>query len=243
MPDASKEFTALGLQLGKTSPFITYLLLKKNISQQTDCALYVAGLPYGINDDVLKTVFSSFGAVSGVGIQPSKTSAVLLFQDASSVTAALKAAASGAVIECEHEVSGQPRGLKAWVQQHKAKRPGNAALSEQLDKWMEQYDVEEERQRKAREEAMAEDGWTVVVRSKGHKRVREDEGVTYVTGGVASAAAQAAAAAKKPKVHETFYRFQQREQRRNELMQLREKFEADKKRIQALRSARNFRPS
>lgn len=49
---------------------------------------------------------------------------------------------------------------------HRAARPGNAALQKQLDDWMEEFEAAEERKRREREAAMAEDGWTVVVRTK-----------------------------------------------------------------------------
>jgi Ribosomal RNA-processing protein 7 (RRP7) C-terminal domain len=39
-----------------------------------------------------------------------------------------------------------------------------------------------------------------------------------------------------------FYRFQQRERRRDELFALREQFEADKRKIQELKAMRRFRP-
>lgn len=61
-------------------------------------------------------------------------------------------------------------------------------------------------------------------------------------GGVAGAAAAAAAANKKETTHSDFYRFQQREQRRSELLALRERFEEDKRRIAELKASRKFKP-
>lgn len=56
--------------------------------------------------------------------------------------------------------------LTAWVQAHKAQRPGNKVLQLQLDEWVEAFEEEEARKERARTAAMAEDGWTVVVRGK-----------------------------------------------------------------------------
>lgn len=39
-----------------------------------------------------------------------------------------------------------------------------------------------------------------------------------------------------------FYRFQRREARRNEVLELQQKFEEDKKRIAKMKAARKFRP-
>lgn len=60
--------------------------------------------------------------------------------------------------------------------------------------------------------------------------------------GVAGAAAAAQAAAKKDQTHSDFYRFQQREKRRSELLDLRQKFEEDKRRIAELKASRRFKP-
>ena len=51
-------------------------------------------------------------------------------------------------------------------------------------------------------------------------------------------------AQKKKKDYElkNFYRHQMREQKREELQSLREKFEEDKKRIQKMKEARKFKP-
>jgi hypothetical protein len=55
-----------------------------------------------------------------------------VFEEPRGAAAALAAAGSGQVIEYEPPVPEGPRGLKAWVQQHKAARPGTAALQKQV---------------------------------------------------------------------------------------------------------------
>lgn len=88
--------------------------------------------------------------------------------------------------------------------------------------------------------AMEEDGWTVVQRHKGRKKNTSESGVTV--GAVAAAAATARAAKKRPVEHTDFYRFQQREKRRNDLLDLRERFEEDKRRLAELKAVRKFKP-
>jgi hypothetical protein len=71
----------------------------------------------------------------------------------------------------------------------------------QLDEWTARHEAEEERKRLEREAAMAGDGWTVVVRTKGRKRAREGaSGAATMSGGVAQAAAQAQAEKQANKV-------------------------------------------
>lgn len=68
--------------------------------------------------------------------------------------------------------------------------------------------------------------------------------MSTVSGGVAAAAAAAVAAdrSKSAVRYEDFYRFQQRDKRRSELMDLKRNFEADRKRLSELRAARRFNP-
>jgi hypothetical protein len=60
-------------------------------------------------------------------------------------------------------------------------------------------------------------------------------------GGIRAATADAR---RKPGLEpkENFYRFQQREKRRDELFELKQKFTADKERVAKLKSSRKFRP-
>lgn len=134
-------------------------------------------------------------------------------------------------------------GLKGWVKEHRHSynQMTNARLQRQLDAWMEEF---EEREAREKEEAlmrMEDDGWTVVRRHKGRKKNTDDvSGITV--GAVAAVAAQEIAlrAKEKEEKHENFYRFQQKEKRRSDLLELREKFEQDKKRLAQLRAARKF---
>lgn len=61
-----------------------------------------------------------------------------------------------------------------------------------------------------------------------------------VSGGVSLAAAAAYAANKKSKVASDFYRFQAREKKRNDLVELQNQFAAAKKQVHALRQNRKF---
>lgn len=52
------------------------------------------------------------------------------------------------------------------IESHKAKSPGNAALQQQLDTWMEQWELSEKECHNAVAAASADEGWTVVTRQK-----------------------------------------------------------------------------
>eukprot|EP00877_Chromochloris_zofingiensis_P015093 jgi/Chrzof1/9838/Cz04g17280.t1 len=172
-----------------------------------------------------------------------QTSGVVVFATSEGAAAALQLAGAGQIIEYELPLPAGPVGLKAWVQAHKAQLPGTAQLQKQLDDWMAAYEESEAAARVAREATMTEEGWTVVVRSKGRAKRKESAGGPTMSGGVSLAAATAVAQGQtQGKKHEDFYRFQQRDKRRNELVDLRDKFEEDRKRIAEIRAARNFKP-
>jgi hypothetical protein len=56
--------------------------------------------------------------------------------------------------------------VAAWVEEHKALKPGNATLQQALDEWVADWEAEEERRRAEALKAHEEDGWTVVQRHK-----------------------------------------------------------------------------
>lgn len=134
------------------------------------------------------------------------------------------------------------RGMKKWLLDYHSKRPGLKVLQQEIDDFIENHEAQAEKERKEREAASAAEGWTVVVHHKGRKKTVDSES-GIAMGSVGLAAAQAKRAKKKAKESAvTFYRFQRREARRNEIMELQNKFEEDKKRIAQMRAARKFRP-
>ena len=55
-----------------------------------------------------------------------------MFHEARGAAGALAAAGTGQVIEYQPPVPEGPRGLKAWVQAHKARRPGTEHLQKRV---------------------------------------------------------------------------------------------------------------
>lgn len=65
-------------------------------------------------------------------VSRSQRSAAMLYGDSSGVSKALSHAASGQIIDCPLALPDGPLGLKAWVAQHRAQRPGNQQLQKQV---------------------------------------------------------------------------------------------------------------
>lgn len=153
-----------------------------------------------------------------------------------------KRSAKNGVATEEPERLSKSGPIKEWLLDYHNKRPGLKVLQQEIDDFIENHEAQAEKERKEREAASAAEGWTVVVHHKGRKKnVDSESGIAM--GSVGLAAAQAKNAKKKAKESAvTFYRFQRREARRNEIMELQNKFEEDKKRIAQMRAARKFRP-
>ncbi|GAB4821958.1 hypothetical protein N2152v2_009004 [Parachlorella kessleri] len=236
----SSSYRVLPIRLGQ---LVRHLFVKPHVGQDSlpkDRTLFVTGLPFQLEEGSLLELCSNFGNVERAAVYASKGSAVVLYTTPAGRDNALQAAAKGLIQQVQLPEPSAPFGLKAWVEQHKALTPGNSELQKALDAWTEEFEAEEERRRQEALRAMEDEGWTVVQRHKGRKKNAGASGVTVA--GVAGAAAQAQAAAKKDQVHSDFYRFQQREKRRSELLDLRQRFEDDKRRIAELKAARRFKP-
>ncbi|KAJ3280214.1 Ribosomal RNA-processing protein 7 A, partial [Borealophlyctis nickersoniae] len=84
-----------------------------------------------------------------------------------------------------------------------------------------------------------EDGFVLVTRARGRRNTNAD-----ASGATVTAARPEEVKKLKPKKKELvdFYRFQMRESKRNQLADLRRKFEEDKKKIAALKANRRFKP-
>lgn len=253
--EATTSYQVLRIRINDSSTF-RHLYIKPTVVGETlvetskhpskaprtnEKAMFVTGLPAQLNELSLLELFETFGEIVRVAVHPQRTSAVVLFASKKGLAAALKSASRGRTIDVQVEAPKGPHGLKAWVESHKSKKPGNNVLQKQLDAWIEAWEEEEERKKAEALASLQEDGWTVVQRHRGRKKNTEAASGTVV-GGVAAAAAAAHAAKKKPKLSLDFYRFQQRDRRRNELLELRQKFEEDKKRLAELKAARKFRP-
>eukprot|EP00245_Coleochaete_scutata_P007339 TRINITY_DN22551_c0_g1_i1.p1 TRINITY_DN22551_c0_g1~~TRINITY_DN22551_c0_g1_i1.p1 ORF type:complete len:177 (+),score=49.07 TRINITY_DN22551_c0_g1_i1:152-682(+) len=130
-------------------------------------------------------------------------------------------------------------GISAWIDEYRKARPGVVELQQQIDEWMSDFDRQQKQAKREREAKAAADGWTLVTAKGGRKKSTDANGVSV---GAVSAAAVEHRAKKKEEAVVDFYRFQQREQRRNEILDLRQKFEEDKQKIAKLKAERKFRP-
>lgn len=217
--DTREEWNALPFFLWSDESPLRYMFIKPHTTSEYDenTVVFTSGIPSGLTEEECLQFVTSFGAVTTLAMHPTRSSALVVFESSRGAEKMIKAAKKGQPRIIRRIPRGGFFGLKAWVKGHaKACRPGNAALQRELDRWMEEF---EEREAKEKEEAMArmeDDGWTVVRRYKGRKKnTNEVSGITV--GAVAPAAAREIAAKRQRRdaVYENFYASQKREKRRS----------------------------
>ncbi|KAI8812237.1 ribosomal RNA-processing protein 7-domain-containing protein [Cladochytrium replicatum] len=146
-------------------------------------------------------------------------------------------------------------GFELWISEYIAARPPLSQLQTKVDSYIQSF---EEAEAKRRAEVLAirnvpdEDGFVTVVRRGRRNTNRDGQGAVVKAARAVGLKRslmgedddEEAKKRKRRKQQElvNFYRFQLRETKRNDLAELRRKFEEDKKRIAALRANRKFKP-
>ncbi|KAJ2892013.1 hypothetical protein IWW38_003383 [Coemansia aciculifera] len=138
---------------------------------------------------------------------------------------------------------GNSQGLARHMLDYSAARPATDAVRADVDAFMARFEeAQYERDRMlAQQQNVADaDGFIPVVkRARGGKNT---DGTASVTAMSTDEAREAGAARKEPATFANLYRFQARERKRDQLADLRRKFEEDKEKIARMRQARQFRP-
>jgi len=120
-------------------------------------------------------------------------------------------------------------GLESFCARYNQSFPNIKKLQNEITTWMSDFEENAEEKKNAEE---AEEGWTAV-KGKGTTRRTEEEQNEMK-----------AKAAKKRKKGQllNFYQFQIRESKKQKIIELREKFEADKKKVERMKQDRKFKP-
>ena len=124
-------------------------------------------------------------------------------------------------------------GMGKWCTQYMATRTAASQLKSAADKYMQSFDQKERErdERLCKLQEPDEEGWVTVV-PKGKKRLATGE----------KSVSQRVRRKKKNKELLNFYSFQLRESRREQIAQLRKKFEEDKQKVLVMKAKRKFKP-
>ncbi|CAG8775242.1 25012_t:CDS:2 [Cetraspora pellucida] len=185
-----------------------------------------------------ETVESSVLEGSRNILMPGST-AHIVFKDSEGLTNALNMKQKKRIWNVERQ-DIPPLGLKRWLQEYQKLRMDPNKLSAQVDEYIRKFEEAEKEKHKAleaRRNQPDEDGF-ILVTGTGKRNINTDGTITV------TAAKADVMKNLKPKNKELtdFYRFQMREAKREKLVELRKKFEDDKRKIADLKAARRFKP-
>jgi hypothetical protein len=227
-------------------------------------ALFVANVPTLWGAAELGAALARFGELSECAFGESGLTrfARVSFRDARAQRKLLKqsmAAGDAPLLLGSLGAVAPPAGARpSWLERYEEDRPGHAALQAESNEFLAAFaaaeKAEEERRRELAKQVDA-DGFTTVTHGRG-ARVAAAAAIAADTLAPLRSGAQPAHLAivtgstrnlesnKKHKVraHHDFYTFQGREKKREQLAELRERFERDKRHIERLKAARKFNP-
>lgn len=207
---------------------------KEHRGSGSDSTLFVVNLPNTATTASLRQVFNQFGEIEAVDLDqpPYRTRcARVIFSERASLKLALAAVEIDDSPLLRREAEVERSVVKRLVTAHEATLPASDALMVAADKCMALFEQEEnsevERRAVLRADGADDDGFITVT----HKRKERKETV-----------APAGKKKKKDLELKNFYRHQIREEKKDKLLELRQRFEEDKARIAKLKEARKFRP-
>lgn len=199
--------------------------------------LFVANVPPYANESGLKNAFSLAGEIETIEFQTNSMNgfkvAYIIFKKSSGLTKALNLKDLEPLSTNKHPINV---GIDKWKQEYNNSILNHEELQKQVNDFMAAYDRLSEKE-KLREKEQKEDdeGWTVVTKKSRNPGISRKETVE-------SKITEKLHKGRKRKELKNFYTFQIRESKMNHIAKLREKFEEDKKRINAFKLSRKFKP-
>ncbi|XP_076238106.1 ribosomal RNA-processing protein 7 homolog A isoform X2 [Calliopsis andreniformis] len=204
--------------------------------------LFVLNIPPYVTIHNLKESFTKLcGIVSNVFFTTSKgfKTAYIVFERESSLEKALELSATCTITLNDDSIC--LTGLAKWCKQYNDSICNEGELKKEIEDYMNNYDKQiadkVANEKAMEEEAEDNDGWVTVSGRKKRGQFalsRKESTINKVQ--------QKEEQRKKKKQLLNFYTFQIRESKKQNLAELRKKFELDKKRLQELKSKRTFRP-
>ncbi|XDV10982.1 hypothetical protein PO909_000061 [Leuciscus waleckii] len=233
---------------------------ESNTHRPQERTLFVLNVPPYCTQDVLRHVFSRFGAIESVELcekpgasESSDTSgyfrpaqrqcfrvAYIVFTSASGVRSAKRHPHTLPLIVSSAERPVRT-GIHKWIQQYSKSLVKASSLQQDIDQFMNEFDRRKEEEaelqkQEAEQQQEDEEGWVKVAKgSRGAKTRPHSETANQRT-------LQREDRKKKRKELLNFYSWQHRNTQREHIAELRKKFEEDKQRIAVLRAQRKFRP-
>ncbi|KAM8844562.1 ribosomal RNA-processing protein 7 homolog A [Spinachia spinachia] len=262
-------FTEISLKFTSDSAAFHKLYVKehkvraeKTSHRPMDRTLFLLNVPPYCSQVVIKELFAQFGCVQSAELRDHPGSSqesgpvlsrffkppekqgfkvgYVVFQNSTSVAAAKSHPHDTPLLVCTQERTVRT-GVQKWIEQYTQSFSHPDKLQQKVDFFMEGYDKRKEeeadKQRKeAKKQEEDEEGWVTVSRGpKGTKGRPHSEAANKRT--LAKEIRN-----RKRKELMNFYTWQHKNTQKEQIADLRKKFEDDKQRIALLRAQRKFRP-
>lgn len=191
--------------------------------------LFVANIPPYVSTEDIKYVFEIAGQVKNVIVEGDKDCfkfAYIIYTKSSSVQNVFK-------LTYLRPLSSETRtvktGIAKWIEEYNNSIENEEELKAKVRFTIQKYDNNQYREKEVNDDS----GWTVVTKKSRTPGLSRTESVRKKL---------SEKNAKKKKQLQNFYTFQIRESKKNHIANLRKKYEEDKKRVQAMKQARKFKP-
>ncbi|XP_020295343.1 ribosomal RNA-processing protein 7 homolog A [Pseudomyrmex gracilis] len=244
--DKSKDFKMLWIRFDEDSSDKHQLFFKEHSirNQQPEYprhkTLFLLNVPPYATNDSLKNAFTELcGQVHFVTFANTKgfKTAYIVFEKESSLNKALELS-NTSIITLNNDKNLCLTGIKKWCKEYNDSIYNEKTLKQEIDEYMSVYDKQiEERIAKEKTTEEDEEGWITVTGGKKRGQFAPSRKESTI-GKVQQKEEQR----KKKNQLLNFYTFQVRESKKQNLAELRKKFEQDKKRLQELKVKRTFKP-
>lgn len=220
--------------------------------------LFVINIPPYINETQLRSAFSSFGNIENIIISASVADsshettntnhsskyfceakpifgfkvAHIIFKSTKTLEKTLKASK----LEVKDNATALCVGIEKWTQNYLDSLIDEKELQAEVEEYMSAFEEKEQEEREvAKKVEVDDDGWTVVKRGKAGGGFQQKQSIL-------DALEKKIERGKEKKEFKNFYTFQLRQSKQRHIINLREKFQKDKLKIEALKKARRFKP-
>lgn len=232
-------YTPVPVVLSTKKPLVThYLYVRQHSSKGSDdsTAVFVAGLPNDTTIDNLKDLCTAMGSVilENFEYQGQNRGLLHLVDQAACDRFLAKAGKAVKSKSATQWALYGPRGSAAYVLRNNLRYPEEADLEQDANEYMENFaaiEADIQRAREEEEEKVDEDGFKLVINTK--RKTLAAPGETVASGPLKK---------QKSKEKSDFYRFQLREQRKQEMNNLLKQFQADKEKVSELQRKKLLRP-
>ncbi|GBN18633.1 Ribosomal RNA-processing protein 7 A [Araneus ventricosus] len=261
MAKLAEGFIPFPFNLGENS-VDRQLFIKKHEGQSEikpdNRTLYIVNVPQFFNKKCLKNLFSEYGPIERVYIHMRPTSGEEASQNSSffcrppskvgckvAYIVYKRPAALNKILKCaDIKAKELPLclfhsdvGKNKWTQQYNNTFVDQKLLKEEIRSFLEEFDskIEEEKQKEKESAEPDDEGWVTITKSSKKSKIPRIESVNKKIIDKRNAAQSKLTLMK-------FYKNQLRDEKMEEILELRKKFEKDKARIAMMRNNRKFKP-